>query len=166
MDVTLNEQAKAAESLTAILELLRLDAIWTHYVDRGATIPDEDWPTLRTIASRMDELLSTFPETAQWVSGVVSCDTQAFERVLSQNVISAHPRPDVWTHAEDRLVADHLAVSLIAQAATESLQTSERERADIAGKLGLLERGQQITGDISHSGMCALIVAIQQASAA
>jgi hypothetical protein len=157
MELTLDEKARAAHGLVSILQLLRLDRVWTHYLDGATTVPPDDVAALERVTSEMLELLSDIPATAQWLHEIVDRDVEAFETALRSGLERMPVSPEVRQRSRERLVDGHQAAQFIARAARELPQQIKIEQQDITDKMARVKRGELTGGDLSEAGTCALL---------
>ncbi|MEE6179221.1 hypothetical protein [Mycobacterium sp. 050134] len=156
MDVTIDDQSRAISGQNTILKLLRLDRVWTNYVESNSTVADGDKAALQSLTSQMSMLLDQTPELAQWIHSLVARDVPAFEAALSDAIKRAAPdSPEMQEHHR-RLVDEHRAVTLIETAATQLAAQVKAEQQAIAEKVNQLSSGVSVKGDISETAVCAL----------
>jgi hypothetical protein len=153
---SLQEQYRSAIAIGDALEVLTLDGLWTGHLARNAVVSEPDLHTLRQITDRMISLLPKCAEDSKWAA-----DLLAKLQIESAPKIEGKAA-DIFNDVIVRRVNENATanrVILIERVNNAPMALSDLvpiETATINTKLEELSKGNNIGGDLSHDGQCAI----------
>ena len=153
--MTLIDTVTATTDLASVVRLLRLDHVWTAFVDDTGPKSPEDLEAIKAVVAEMDELLVAMPAIAERGHRSVATDEDRFLRELATVIDNRYPAQG-RDALRRRMVDDKGAVALLSRARRDLPDLIATERQTLQAKVSELDSGARPAGDLSHGAVCAL----------